>query len=391
MDLSFTLFNKRFVNPFILSSAPPTRNGEMIKRAFKMGWGGAVTKTFSLEGVDFVRPRFGIVKSRNRNIGLTNIELISEKDALYWVKEIKDMKAQYPDRIVIASIMADLNMDSWTKLASICQDTPADIIEANVSCPHGCPEKHMGAFIGQDPNLVGEVTKAIKKGSNLPLLVKLTSGVTDMVSIGKIAVQNGADGITAINTISSIAGIDLENLAPFPSVGGYGAKGGYSGPGIKPIALGQVWELSKNLNVPISGCGGITTWQDSAEFLAVGASTIQICTAVMWHGYKIIDNLTKGLSDYLERKGFESIDKFVGVVKDKIGDYNRLVPYSSNLVADVMADKCNQCKICVTACNDGGYQAISCDDKIVFDKAKCGGCSLCMLICPQDAVRMVNL
>jgi dihydropyrimidine dehydrogenase (NAD+) subunit PreA len=379
-----------FPNPFILASAPPTRTGEMMKRAFEAGWGGAATKTIGLQGAVNVRPRFGFLKERNRVVGMTNFELISEKGLDFWVDEIADVKAAFPDRPLIASIMGSVEPMDWEILAKAVEAAGADAVELNVSCPHGMPEQHMGAFMGQDPELTMAATAAVARAATIPVWVKLTPNVTDIAAIALAAKEAGADCIAAINTVAGLVGIDIETYQPLPSVARRGAYGGYSGRGVKPVALRAVSAIATVADVPVSGCGGITTWEDAAEFMLAGSGTLQVCTAVMLNGYGIIDDLTKGLSDYLERKGFDSYADAVGLSLPMIGEFSALDP-QAGACALVDPSVCNSCGTCVPACTDGGFQAIRMnDDKAVVDPALCDGCGLCASVCRVSAITMVR-
>ncbi|MHB8870796.1 MAG: NAD-dependent dihydropyrimidine dehydrogenase subunit PreA [Thermoleophilia bacterium] len=379
-----------FPNPFILASAPPTRTAEMIKRAFAAGWGGAATKTIGLQGAVNVRPRFGFLKERNRIVGMTNFELISEKGLDHWVDELTDIKAAFPDRPLVASIMGSLETADWEILARAVQSAGADAIELNVSCPHGMPEQHMGAFMGQDPELIKMATAAVAGAAEVPVWVKLTPNVTDIAAMSLAAKEGGADVIAAINTVAGLVAIDLDTFEPTPSVSQRGAYGGYSGRGVKPIALRAVSSIATASGLPVSGCGGITIWEDAAEFMLAGAGTLQVCTAVMLNGYGIIDNLVSGLGSYLERKGFGTYGEAVGLSLPLIGEFSALDP-SAGAYATVDPSLCNACGNCVPACADGGFQAISMNgETAVVDSETCDGCALCASVCRVSAIAMVR-
>ncbi len=378
-----------FPNPFILASAPPARNAEMMKRAFEAGWGGAVTKTIGLQGATNVRPRFGFLKERARVVGMTNFELISDKGLDHWVDEIADVKRAFPDRPLIASIMGSLEPADWEILTKAVEAAGADAVELNVSCPHGMPEQHMGSFMGQDPELIKLATAAVAGVATTPVWVKLTPNVTDIAAMAVAAKDAGADVIAAINTVAGLVGIDLETFEPLPSVAEKGAYGGYSGRGVKPIALRAVSSIAA-AGLPVSGCGGITIWEDAAEFMLAGAGTLQVCTAVMLNGFGVIDELSAGLVQYLERKGFASYGDAVGRALPGIGDYSAL-DNTAGAHARVDPEACNGCGNCVPACADGGFQAISMNDKTaVIDPAVCDGCGLCPSVCRPNAITLVR-
>ena len=389
-----------FKNPFILSSAPPTMDARHIIRAAKLGWGGAVMKTVTEEPTVDPRTRLGVLRKNGKAIGMNNIELLSRKPLTTWTEDwIPKIKKEAPeDFIFIASIMSGVEPEGWTILAETMSRTGADAIEINVSCPHGSPEKHMGAFIGQDPTLVEQVTRAAKKGTDLPLLVKLTPNVTDIVPITNAAVKGGADAISAINTVESLIGIDIETATPLPIAYGMdnteqmSTYGGFCGPAVKPIGLRFVSQIAKaHPNIPISGIGGIENWSSAIEYLMVGARTLQVCTAVMWHGFSIIKDMTSGLTEFMERKGYESLDSMIGKALPKITSWTALTKLPP-VVARIIAEKCTGCKECVIACADGGFVAIQMSDKkAVVKNDKCDGCGLCAIVCDYDAVEFVHI
>ena len=388
-----------FKNPFMLSSAPPTMDARHIIRAAKLGWGGAVMKTVTEEPTVDPRTRLGVLRKNGKAIGMNNIELLSREPLTRWTEDwIPRIKQEAPeDFIFIASIMSGTDPEGWTALAETMSQTGADAIEINVSCPHGSPEKHMGAFIGQDPALVEQVTRAAKKGTDLPVLVKLTPNVTDIVPIANAAVKGGADAISAINTIESLIGIDIETATPLPIAYGRDASeqlstyGGFCGPAVKPIGLRFVSQIAKaHPNIPISGIGGIEDWSCAIEYLMVGARTLQICTAAMWHGFSIIKDLTTGMTEFMERKGYDSVEDLVGQALPKITTWTALSKLPP-LVARIIPDKCTGCKECVIACADGGYVAIQMRENVALVKdEKCDGCGLCAVVCDYDAVEFIH-
>jgi len=398
--LSVEFAGLTFKNPFILSSAPPTMDARHIIRAAKLGWGGAVMKTVTEEPTVDPRTRLGVLRKNGKAIGMNNIELLSRKPLSTWTEDwIPKIKQEAPeDFIFIASIMSGIEPEGWTALAETMSQTGADAIEINVSCPHGSPEKHMGAFIGQDPILVEQVTRAARKGTDLPLLVKLTPNVTDVVPIANAAVKGGADAISAINTVESLIGIDIETATPLPIAYGIdkteqmSTYGGFCGPAVKPIGLRFVSQIAKaHPNIPISGIGGIENWSSAIEYLMVGARTLQVCTAVMWHGFSIIKDMTSGLTEFMERKGYESLDSMIGKALPKITSWTALTKLPP-VVARIIAEKCTGCKECVIACADGGFVAIQMRDKTaVVKNDKCDGCGLCAIVCDYDAVEFVHI
>jgi len=314
-------------NPFLLASGPPTSSGEQIRHAFRLGWAGAATKTIVPDTMEIrdVSPRFAAWKDENAGLlGFENIELLSRKDKSYWIGEIVAIKREYPDRVLIASIMASPDPKEWQELACTVQDAGADAIELNVSCPHGMPERGVGAAIGQHPDLGRGVTRAVRQVAAVPLIVKLTPNVTDIVPVAEAAVDAGADILSAINTVQCLMGIDLDTLEPCPSVAGSSAYGGYSGPAVKPIGLRMISQIAHELPVPLMGIGGVSRWQDAAEYIAAGASAVQVCTAVMWEGAGIIREMNAGLSGYLARKHFTGVGALRGRALPRIGTHASL-------------------------------------------------------------------
>ncbi len=388
--LRTTFTGVEFPNPFLLGSAPPTRTADMMKRALEAGWGGVVTKTIGLQGATNVRPRFAFWKDDDRIMGMTNFELISDKGLDHWVDQIADVKAAFPDRRVVASIMGSTEFVEWEILARAVEAAGADAVELNISCPHGMPEQHMGAFMGQDPGLIRGATAAAVAGTSLPVWVKLTPNVTDIAQMALAAQQAGAHALTAINTVAGLMGIDIDTFQPLPSVANRGAYGGYSGRGIKPIALRAVSATAAATGLPVSATGGIATWQDAAEFLLAGASTFQVCTEVMARGLLIIDDLIDGLATYLESKGFENLDAARGKALPHIGDFGAL-DARAPARAEVDPYACTSCGSCEVACTDGGFQAISLNDAAAHvDPGACDGCGLCQAVCDYSAIAMVR-
>ena len=388
-DLSVDFAGMHFPNPFMLASAPPTRTAEMIKRGFSAGWGGAVTKSIALDPAKDLQPRLQSLRHRKRNIGMENVELSTQLTVGDWQQEIASIKAAYPDRPLWASIMDAPVKKNWRRLAEAVQEAGVDALELNVSCPHGMPSKGMGAFIGQNAELTGDVVSWVKKAAKVPIVVKLTPNVTDIAFVAQAAKENGADALCAVNTVSGLIGVDLDTLTPLPSVGGVSTYGGYSGPGIKPIALRCVAQIAKATRLPVSGLGGLSTWQDAVEFMAVGASTVQVGTAVMWNGYDIIKEMLHGLDGYLDSKGYAHLKPVIGAALSRTVEFLEM-PLAPRARASV-DDTCNGCLLCVTACADGGFQAITGvkGEKVTIDGDKCDGCGLCAMVCPLGSITVV--
>ncbi|MFT7462682.1 MAG: dihydroorotate dehydrogenase subfamily 1 [Pseudohongiellaceae bacterium] len=317
-DLGIVVDGMRFKNPFILASGPPGTNAKVIKRTFELGWGGMVAKTISLDNskVINVAPRYGKLPAEpgsKRTMAFQNIELISDRPFDVWLDELADIKACYPDHMLIASIMEECEKDRWIEITERVQATGVDAFELNLSCPHGLPERKMGAAMGQNAEIVSEVVSWVKSVSTVPVWAKMTPNITDITVPSRAAVDAGAEGLSAINTILGIIGINLETLRPMPTVEGYSEPGGTSGPAVRPMALRQCMEIARACpNASLSGMGGVETAEDAAMFLLVGASTVQVCTAAMLQGYEMIEGLLQGLSSFMDKHNFKTVEEIVG-------------------------------------------------------------------------------
>ena len=392
----------RFENPFILASAPPTASGVLIRKAFQMGWAGAVTKTIRDEDVinSNVSPRLGVLKNKNSVIGLENIEMISDRPILYWLKEIRDIKREFPGKVLIASIMGAEGLDSWQKIAKSVTEAHADALELNFSCPNGVTAQGLGLAIGQDNEAIEKITKSVKDVVNIPVIVKLTPNVTNIALAAKAAINGGADGICAINTVSALVGVDVETLTPIPNVDGYSTFGGLSGTCVKPIGLRCVADIAKSIKVKntkgldsdkisIYAAGGISTWKDAVEYFAVGADITQICTEVMLNGFSIITNLVKGLTSYMKRKEFNTVGEICGTALNKLTTHQAL-SRKYRIFSQIDYSICKSCETCMKICNESANNAIFiANEKVLIDIKKCFGCSLCSYVCPRRAISMV--
>ena len=389
-------------NPFWLASAPPTDKQYNVVRAFEAGWGGVVWKTLGEEGPPIVNvngPRYGAIHAGDRRvIGFNNIELITDRPLEVNLREMKQVKRDWPDRAVIASIMVPCEEDAWAKILPLIEDTGVDGIELNFGCPHGMSERGMGAAVGQVPEYVGMVAAWCKKHSRMPVIVKLTPNITDVRQPARAAKQNGADAVSLINTINSIVSVDLDAMAPNPHTDGKGTHGGYCGEAVKPIALSMVSEIARDdetRGLPISGIGGITTWRDAVEFMALGSGNVQVCTAAMVYGFRIVEDMITGLETWMDDKGYDRLDDFVGRAVANVTDWQYL---NLNYVvkARIDQDLCIKCGRCHIVCEDTSHQAIteSVNGARHFEviDAECVGCNLCVEVCPiEDCISMVAM
>lgn len=397
-DLSTNFAGIESPNPFWLASAPPTNMGSMVERAFDAGWGGAVWKTLGEPIVNVSSRLAAVDHGTDRMIGLNNIELITDRPLDVNLKEITACKKKYPKNPVIVSLMVESKREAWHEIVKKSQDAGADGLELNFGCPHGMSERGMGAAMGQVPEYTCMVTEWVKEVATVPVIVKLTPNVTDINYPAEAAVKGGADAVSLINTINSIIGVDLDTMVPYPNVNGKSAHGGYCGPAVRPIALNMVSELARNpnVNVPISGIGGIGTWRDAAEFLLLGAANVQVCTAVMHYGYRIVEDMIDGLGNYLDEQGVRSVSELVGRSAERVTDWSQL-DLNYEVVARVNRESCIRCNLCHIACEDGAHQCIDFEEVDgkrfpVVDEEECVGCNLCYLVCPAPgAISMIRI
>jgi dihydropyrimidine dehydrogenase (NAD+) subunit PreA len=391
-DLSSSFLGIRSPNPFWLASAPPTDKAYNVNRAFEAGWGG-VWKTLGEDPpiVNVNGPRYAALHSNDRRvIGFNNVELITDRPLQTNLDEIRQVKKDWPDRAVVVSVMLPMQESVWAKYLPIIEDTGAEGIELNFGCPHGMSERGMGAAVGQVPEYIQLATEWAKKHTCIPVIVKLTPNVTNILPPAVAAKNGGADAVSLINTINSIMRVNYDTLTMYPTTDGKGSHGGYCGQAVKPIALHMVAEIARHgetAGLPISGIGGITDWRDAVDFLALGASNLQVCTAAMVYGFKIIDDLVDGLSNFLDSKGMDRVDQLVGRAIPSVTDWQYL---NLNHVdkAYIDQDLCISCGRCHIACEDTAHQAISTSvngvRKFEVDDAECVGCNLCVSVCPIE-------
>src|SRR6516225_9293082 len=421
-DLSIHFAGIRSPNPFWLASAPPSNSGMQVHRAFEAGWGGAVWKTIGAPVLN-VSNRYGAWHyGGQKMLGINNVELISDRPIETNLREIAEVKRAWPDRAVIVSAMVESKPEAWHDIVKKIEDTGADGIELNYGCPHGMSERGMGSAVGQVPEYCEQITRWVMDVAKIPVIVKLTPNIANIVLPARAAVAAGASALSLINTLNSIVGVDLETLQITPNIGGKGGHGGYAGPAVKPIALHMLAALGRDVIVadaklPISGMGGITTWQDAAEFLLLGASSLQVCTAVMHYGFRIVEDLCDGLSNWMDEKGFPKISEVVAKSLPRVSDFNNF-DLSFRAVARIDQQKCVRCNLCYVACNDTAHQCIDLvakDGSVVQPRSydvrsngkedaietrprvevrehDCVGCRLCYNVCPvEGCISMVEL
>ena len=339
-DLSVVVNGLKMPNPFVIGSGPPGTNANVIERAFDEGWGGVIAKTISLDAskVINVAPRYARMRiggnapgsgssaaNSQTIVGWENIELISDRPFDVWIDEFKRVKDKYPKGILIASIMEEFKKDAWVEIVERCQDAGVDAFELNFSCPHGLPERKMGAAMGQDCGVLEEVCGWVNKAAKIPVWAKMTPNITNIEDPARAALRAGCEGVSAINTILSVMGVDLNTLRPEPTVEGYTTPGGYSCKAVRPIALRMVMQCARLIRDEfsganagsvgprsLSGIGGVETGDDAAQFILLGADTVQVCTGVMIHGYGLAKKLCEGLSAFMDKHKFTKIDQFRG-------------------------------------------------------------------------------
>ncbi|NDK36101.1 NAD-dependent dihydropyrimidine dehydrogenase subunit PreA [Rhodovulum sulfidophilum] len=391
-DLSCDFVGIKSPNPFWLASAPPTDKEYNVRRAFQAGWGGVVWKTLGEDGAPVVNvngPRYGAIYGADRRLlGLNNIELITDRPLEVNLREIATVKRDYPDRALVVSLMVPCEEEAWKRILARVEETGADGVELNFGCPHGMSERGMGAAVGQVPDYVEMVTRWCKQNTRMPVIVKLTPNITDIRLASRAAHKGGADAVSLINTINSITSVDLDLMAPEPTIDGKGTHGGYCGPAVKPIALNMVAEIARDpatRGLPISGIGGVTTWKDAAEFMALGAGNVQVCTAAMTYGFRIVQEMISGLSDWMDRKGHARPEDFVGKAVPNVTDWQYL---NLNYIAKARIDPetCIKCGRCYAACEDTSHQAIemTADRSFLVRDEDCVACNLCVDVCPVE-------
>ncbi|MBB3167379.1 NAD-dependent dihydropyrimidine dehydrogenase subunit PreA [Simiduia aestuariiviva] len=398
-DLRCTIAGINSINPFWLASAPPTDKQTNVERAFAAGWGGVVWKTLGENPpVVNVSSRYGVHKDRkNGIIGINNIELISDRPLEVNLREIEQVRKNWPDRVIIGSMMAPIDERAWKELAIKIANSGVHGIELNLGCPHGMCERGMGSAIGQVPDLVEQTTRWVREVVDIPVFTKLTPNITNILVPAEAALRGGAHAVSLINTVNSVISVDLDAMAPTPIVDGKGTHGGYCGAAVKPIALNMVAEIARaqeTRGLEISAIGGIETWRDAAEFIALGASALQVCTAAMLYGFRIVEDMNAGLLQFMKQKGYRSIEDFRGLAVPNTVDWNQL-NMNFDTKAFIKKDDCIECGRCYIACEDTSHQAISITElgngrrEFTVKNDDCVGCNLCAHVCPvPDCIDM---
>ena len=397
-DLRVNFCGLESPNPFWLASGPPTNTAGQVMRAFDAGWGGAVWKTIG-DPITNTSSRYGAIDYNGAKVmGFNNIELISDRPIEDNFREIGQVKKRYPKNLVIASLMVESKRESWHEFVRRVEDAGSDALELNFGCPHGMSERGMGSAVGQVPEYTEMITSWVKEAAKTPVIVKLTPNVTEITRIALAAEKGGADAVSLINTVNSLMGVDLDTFAPQPDVGGKSSHGGYCGPALKPIALHLVSCVAAKVKIPIVGIGGIGYWNDAAEHIALGASVVQVCTAAMHYGFRIVEDMTDGLAAYMDDHGFRTIEDFRARAIPNVRDWGDL-DLNYKIIADIRGDLCIGCQLCYVACEDGAHQCI--EPYTLAGNGKknvngmgvhvpriieedCVGCNLCALVCPVD-------
>ena len=404
-DLTSNLAGITSPNPFWVASGPPSNTAHQAHRAFEAGWGGLVWKTIGDPTPNVASRYSGLTIRGRRMAGFNNIELISDRSADANFRELAELKRRWPDRAVVASLMVDTR-ERWHEFVRRAADSGVDGIELNFGCPHGMVERGMGSVVGQDPRAIETIVGWALEAATVPVLVKLTPNVTDIAAAARAVRQAGGHALSLINTINSITNVNLDTFTPEPDVGGKSSHGGYAGPAIKPIALHMVHACAADpaVGLPISGVGGIATWRDAAEFLALGAANVQVCTAIMHRGFGIVERLIDGLSAYLDSKGFRTLGDLRGRAVSNVVDWSHL-DLNARRVARIDYETCIGCNLCHVVCEDAAFQCIDLVDSAAYGpgpgrvpgrpvplvrEADGVGCNLCSIVCPVvDCIRLV--
>ncbi|EFV02595.1 dihydropyrimidine dehydrogenase [Pseudoramibacter alactolyticus ATCC 23263] len=385
-DLSIDFLGVKCENPFFLSSSPVGSNYDMCRKALEAGWGGIYYKTISVYIPNECSPRFDIASKEGTPwTGFKNMEQTSDKPNEVNFGYIKKLKEDFPSKVIVSSIMGSTD-EEWAFLARESEKAGADLIECNFSCPQ-MTSSTMGSDVGQNPDLVKHYCEVVSAATCLPVIAKMTPNIGNMEIPARAAIEGGAKGIAAINTVKAITNLDIDKMVGMPIVNGKSAVSGYSGAAVKPIALRFISDLKHDpvlKDVPLTGVGGIETWRDCLEFLMLGAENLQVTTAVMQYGYRIVEDMISGLSHFMEDHGIDRLRDLVGVALKNIISAEEL-DRSYKVLVQINEDKCVGCGRCYVSCYDGGHQAIQFDSqarRATIDEDKCVGCHLCLNVCP---------
>ena len=387
VDLSVEFCGKKFINPFLLSSSPVSNSAEMVSRAFERGWSGAVFKTLNSDRLPIIHPspRMNSYSyGSKRMVAVQNVEQISDRPLRDNLLDMLYLKKHYADHMLISSIMGFSN-DEWAYLAKVSEDHGADMLELNFSCPHMCIEGS-GHHVGKAFDLIEKFTATVKNRVAIPVMAKMTPNITDMTEPALYAKKGGADAISAINTVSGISGIGLDDWVPKPNIFGVGAISGTSGPAIKPIGLHFIADMAQcmALGLPLSGIGGIETWVDALEYMLLGASTIQVTTGILHYGYRIVEDMIEGLSDCMAARGITRVDELIGRALPQLKTTDHF-DLDRQGIAQYDLEKCVGCGQCHIVCRDAGGQAIDWQSdtrRPELNEDKCLSCMICSFVCP---------
>jgi dihydropyrimidine dehydrogenase (NAD+) subunit PreA len=391
VDLSIEFCGLEFKNPFLLSSSPVSNSAEMVEKAFEYGWSGVVFKTLNSDRIPIVHPspRMNPYHYENKRlVGLQNVEQISDRPLKDNLLDFLYLKKKFPHHPIIASIMGFSDAE-WAYLAKVSEDNGADMLELNFSCPHMTVEG-AGHKVGKAFHLIEKFTATVKNAVSIPVMAKMTPNITDMTEPAIYAKNGGANAISAINTVSGISQIGLDDWVPRPNVFGKSAVSGTSGPAIKPIGLHFISDMAKcdELNLPLSGMGGIETWIDALEYILLGASTIQVTTGIIHYGYRIVEDMIEGLSDYMAAKAILDVKSLVGKASAHVHATDKF-DLGRQGITQYDLNRCIGCGQCYMVCNDAAGQALEWDTMTRRPKLieeKCLSCMICSFVCPIDGL-----
>ena len=384
-DLSVNYLGVKCQNPFFLSSSPVGGNYDMVRKCYETGWAGCFFKTVGIFVADECSPRFDQTNKEGLPwLGFKNMEQISDKPTEQNFEYMYRLVRDYPEHVTVATIMGS-SEEEWKQLAKMCDEVGVPLIEGNFSCPQ-MTSHAMGSDVGTNPELVKKYCEAVTSVTKIPFIAKMTPNITSMEVPARAALEGGAAAVSCINTIKSISNIDFENMTAMPVVNGKSSISGYSGAAVKPIALRFCANLLQDEIVgkrDLSGIGGIETWKDAAEFLALGCKTVQVTTAIMQYGYRIVEDMISGLSHFMDERGYDNLEQFIGCALPNIipaEDLNR----DFRLLPKFDDKKCVGCGRCYVSCYDAAHQAIDWNEKKRRPELNdnCVGCHLCLNVCP---------